>query len=300
MAHEKDRPSSNPDLREPDETTARERLRHLKGTPTSTITVVTQHQQQPRPPLRRGADGRVEGLTGPISAAAARPGVRARGAAQPCAARSRRSAASRPTAVSCGRPMSSRSPSRGCPGRRRDSRVVADFVTWSRRKALPSGAVQSSRCPPAFDGGRRRYHSPWSRVVPRGASRPFLGRPFSMPVSGQAAQPLQWMRSGYYRRICLEDSSTSVSRPREGTSGPRRQQRGCRRALGRRSSASARRAPPAAADGATGPGQADVRRSGVSRPRNHFTCTTACLRSPTRPCSTTGSTRCASRCRSSC
>ena len=60
MAHEKDRPAGDRIYVEPGELTARERLRHLKGTPTSTIAVVTQHQQQPRPPLREAPAGESE------------------------------------------------------------------------------------------------------------------------------------------------------------------------------------------------------------------------------------------------
>lgn len=49
MSHEKDRPASDRTYVEPGELSARERLRHLKGTPTSTIPVITQQQQQPQP-----------------------------------------------------------------------------------------------------------------------------------------------------------------------------------------------------------------------------------------------------------
>jgi hypothetical protein len=46
MPHEKDRPASDRTYVEPGELSARERLRHLKGTPTMSIPVVTQQQQQ--------------------------------------------------------------------------------------------------------------------------------------------------------------------------------------------------------------------------------------------------------------
>ena len=60
MAHEKDRPASDRIFVEPGGLTARERQRHLKGTPTSTIPVVTQQQQQPQPPLRDATAGESE------------------------------------------------------------------------------------------------------------------------------------------------------------------------------------------------------------------------------------------------
>lgn len=57
MAHEKDRPAGERIYVEPGELSARERLRRLKGTPTSTIPVVTQQQQQPQAPLREATAG---------------------------------------------------------------------------------------------------------------------------------------------------------------------------------------------------------------------------------------------------
>jgi len=48
MPHEKDRPASGSTYVEPGELSARERVRHLKPSPTMSIPIVAQ-QQQPQP-----------------------------------------------------------------------------------------------------------------------------------------------------------------------------------------------------------------------------------------------------------
>ena len=60
MTHEKDRPAGDRIYVEPGELSARERARRLKGTPTTSIPVITQQQQQPQPPSKRATDADAE------------------------------------------------------------------------------------------------------------------------------------------------------------------------------------------------------------------------------------------------